>query len=99
MSTKSTTPDISSSGHSMPAHTTPKPTMQKTTIPDRETTKPTILVLNTHPPSTEPPASKINIHNELRESEKFGTLESLKGEIFFHNYTRSQRKVEQLEPF
>ena len=95
MSTKSTTPDISSSGHSMPVHTTPKPTMQKTTIPDRETTKPTIPVLNTHTPSTEPPASKINIHNELRESE----IESLKGEIFFHNYTRSQRKVEQLEPF
>ena len=69
MSTKSTTPDTTSPGHSMPERTTPKPTMQKTTILDRETTEPTIPVLNSQPPSTETPASKINIHYKLREGE------------------------------
>ena len=62
MSTKSTTPDISSPGDSMPVRTTPKPTMQKTTILDRETTEPTIPVLISQPPSTQPPASNININ-------------------------------------
>ena len=83
MSTKFTTPDILSPGHSMPVRTTPKPTMQKTTILDRETTEPTIPVLHSQPPSTEPPASKINIHKEFREGEII-TLESLKRQnIFF----------------
>ena len=88
----------------MPVRTTPRPTMQKTTILDRETTKPTIPVLNSQPPSTEPPAGKIDIHKEFRESEimKYNSiisLESLKCKTFFRHYIRSQRKVEQLEPF
>ena len=72
MSTKSTTPDISSPGDSMPVRTTPKPTMQKTTILDRETTEPTIPVLISQPPSTQPPASNININIFLDIIQRFG---------------------------